>query len=403
MLFNLAAALIALVATVSGVSASGRYVVGLNEGVDVAKHMQWARGVVHERNLERRGEEGHVDTDGVETTFRRLGGYVGSFDAATVEEIRGRPDVAYIEEDQIYDLFQTATLLAGNSDPVIQTNSTWGLSLISHRNFTVNATSYVYDASAGEGGYAYVLDSGINVAHVEFGGRASLGYNAVGAQTPESHYDNSGHGTHVAGTIGSSTYGVAKKAHLVSVKISNDTGYYFSALIDGLDWVLDDAIANDRLNNSVVNISGGGPYSQAVANACNQAYRMGLTIVASAGNGNRDTSWVSPAGGPGVLGVASVGRERVRAELSNWGPSVDVFAPGEATLSTWIGNETAVNVINGTSMASPHVAGTVLYLQTLEGLGTPDLVLDRIIELSIKDVVVDAQGSPNRLLYTGAA
>lgn len=299
-----------------------------------------------------------------------------------------------MEVDQVFELFQTEP-----SGLVTQTNSTWGLALVSHRE--PNATDYVYDGSAGEGHYAYVLDSGINIDHVDFGGRASLGYNAVG--TSETHYDNTGHGTHVAGTIGSNSYGVAKMANLVSVKISNETGYYFSAMIDGIDWVLDDVIANNRVNKSVINISGGGPYSQAVANACLQAYQKGMTIVAAAGNGNRSSSWISPAGNTGVIAVASVDHNRKRAPLSNWGPGIDIFAPGEDTLSTWIGSPTAIHVTNGTSMASPHVAGAVLYLQKLEGLATPDQVLDRLVELSTKDVVEDPQGSPNRLLYTGAA
>ena len=289
--------------------------------------------------------------------------------------------------------------IESSSALITQTNSTWGLDMISHRE--PNVTGYVYDNTAGEGHYGYVLDSGINIEHVEFGGRASLGYNAVG--TPETHYDHSGHGTHVAGTIGSTTYGVAKRSSLISVKISNETGYYFSGMIDGLDWALEDAINNDRVNRSVINISGGGPYSTAVANACLQVYREGITIVAAAGNGNRTTTWQSPAGNTGVIAVASVDHNRKRALLSNWGPVITIFAPGEDTLSTWIGSATATHVTNGTSMAAPHVAGTALYLQKLEGLSTPDEVRERLIELSTKDVVKDPQGSPNRLLYNGAA
>lgn len=189
-----------------------------------------------------------------------------------------------------------------------------------------------------------------------------------------------------------------------------------------MDWALNDMIVNNRTEKSVVNVSGGGPTSTAVNNAVLAAYRKGMTLVAAAGNGNRTSTWISPAGANGAIAVASVDRERRRAALSNYGPGefwafvfhllhfvvngfqgISVFAPGEDTLSTWIGSDTATHVTNGTSMASPHVAGVVLYLQKLEGLSTPDAVRARLEELAVKDVVQDAQDSPNRLLYTGAA
>ncbi|KAJ4377187.1 hypothetical protein N0V83_000010 [Neocucurbitaria cava] len=384
--------LIAVVRSTPTSVPSGRYLIGFNEGVNVAEHVQWARDL-HERNFVKRFDR-KPRSDGVETVFRRINAYVGHFDVETIEELKTSPDVTYVELDQQFELFD-----ASSSNFVTQQGAPWGLGLISHRD--LNTTDYIYDSSAGEGHYAYVLDSGINVEHVEFGGRASLGYNAVGS--PEDHIDDTGHGTHVAGTIGSTTYGVAKRCNLISVKITNVTGLYFSALIDGLDWALDDMITNNRLEKSVVNISGGGPTSTAVDNAVRQAYQSGMTIVAAAGNGNRSASYVSPAGALGVIAVASVDRSKKRAVLSNYGGTIDIFAPGEDTLSTWIGNSTATHVTNGTSMASPHVAGTVLYLQKLEGLTTPDQVLERLVELSVKDVVQDAQGSPNRLLYTGAA
>lgn len=237
--------------------------------------------------------------------------------------------------------------------------------------------------------------------HVDFGGRAVLGFNALGPAA--NHVDDTGHGTHVAGTVGSATYGVAKACTLVSVKISNATHYLFSDLLNGMDWALNDMLANNRTGQSVVNISGGGAYSGLVNNAVLAAYRQGMTLVAAAGNGNRSVFQISPASGAGVIAVASVGRDLRRAALSNWGTAISVFAPGEDTLSTWIGSTTATHVTNGTSMAAPAVAGMALYLQKLEGLTTPDAVKARIEELAIKDVVLDPQGSPNRLLYSGAA
>ncbi|KAG6355809.1 hypothetical protein INS49_003775 [Diaporthe citri] len=375
------------------------YIIQFKEDVDVAAHAQWARSV-HTRNLSRYRKRALPEgLDGVKTIFRQFRGYIGDFDDLTIEEIRAHPNVSYVEQDEVFEAFQIPSgSVSDVQSPVTQANATWGLSLISHRD--LGATDYIYDASAGEGHYAYVLDSGINVDHVDFGGRASLGYNALNSQD---HVDDTGHGTHVAGTIGSTTYGVAKKCNLVSVKISNATNWSFSALIDGMDWALNDMIVNNRTEKSVVNVSGGGPTSTAVNNAVLAAYRKGMTLVAAAGNGNRVSTWISPAGANGAIAVASVDRERRRAALSNYGPGISVFAPGEDTLSTWIGSDTATHVTNGTSMASPHVAGVVLYLQKLEGLSTPDAVRARLEELAIKDVVQDAQNSPNRLLYTGAA
>ncbi|KAL1846479.1 hypothetical protein Daus18300_014249 [Diaporthe australafricana] len=368
------------------------YIIQFKEDVNVAAHAEWVRSV-HVRNLAKRSKVA-LGYDGVKTIFRQLNGYIGEFDDLTIEEIKAHPDA-----NGIFEPFQFPSgSVSSLRDPVTQPNATWGLSLISHRD--TGATDYIYDASAGEGHYAYVLDSGINVEHVDFGGRASLGYNALKAQE---HVDDTGHGTHVAGTIGSTTYGVAKRCNLISVKISNATNWSFSNLLDGMDWALDDMITSNRTEKSVVNVSGGGPTSTAVNNAVLAAYRKGMTLVAAAGNGNRVSTWISPAGANGAIAVASVDRERRRAALSNYGPVISVFAPGEDTLSTWIGSDQATHITNGTSMAAPHVAGVALYLQRLEGLTTPDALKARLEELSIKDVVQDSQNSPNRLLYTGAA
>lgn len=174
-------------------------------------------------------------------------------------------------------------------------------------------------------------------------------------------------------------------------------------MLEGLDWALNDMITYNRTTKSVVNISGGGPYSAVVNNAVRAAYLKGMTLVVSSGNGNRSTFNISPASAAGAISVGSVGMDLKRAALSNYGSSLTVHAPGEDIKSTWIGNDTATHITNGTSMAAPHVSGMVLYLQRLEGLTTPDAVQARIKELAIKDLVQDPQESPNLLLYNGAA
>lgn len=181
----------------------GKYIITLKEGVDTNSHINWVSDV-HRRSLERRQDAGAAPA-GVEKTYEinTFKAYAGHFDDDTVEQIRNNADVAIVEADQIWHTTALTT----------QTGATYGLGAISHRSG--RSTTYVYDSSAGTGTYGYVVDTGINTAHVQFGGRATLGYNAAGGQ----HVDTVGHGTHVAGTIGSTTYGVAKRANLISVKV----------------------------------------------------------------------------------------------------------------------------------------------------------------------------------------
>lgn len=183
----------------------GKYIVTLKDGVDTTMHTSWVNGVVR-RSLERRdGAEGD-EPAGVEKTYdiNTFKGYAGAFDDATLNEIKSSPDVAAVEADQTWKITALTT----------QSSSTYGLGSISHRN--PGFTNYVYDTSAGQGQYAYVIDTGIRTTHVEFEGRASLGYNAVSGVA---FTDTVGHGTHVAGTIAAKTYGVAKKANVIAVKV----------------------------------------------------------------------------------------------------------------------------------------------------------------------------------------
>ncbi|KKK25089.1 hypothetical protein P175DRAFT_0495699 [Aspergillus ochraceoroseus IBT 24754] len=369
----------------------GKYIVTFKSGLEAAHieaHTTWATNV-HKRNLERRDQADHDVYSGVEKNFGigNFAAYSGSFDDATIEEIRKSEDVAYVEEDQIWYLDALTN----------QTGAPWGLGAISHKGTA--STSYIYDTSAGSGTYAYVVDTGINPSHEQFGGRASLAYNAVGGQ----HVDSVGHGTHVAGTIGGSTYGVAKQASLLSVKVFQGESSTTSIILDGFNWAANDIVSKNRTSKAAINMSLGGAYSYAFNNAVETAFDEGVLSVVAAGNENNDASGTSPASAPNALTVAASTSSNARASFSNYGSVVDIFAPGENILSAWIGSNTATNTISGTSMATPHIVGLSIYLMALEGLSGPAAVTARIKALATEGVLTSVSGSPNLLAYNGNA
>ncbi|EAL89613.1 Basic amino-acid permease [Aspergillus fumigatus] len=369
----------------------GKYIVTFKPGTDTAtieSHTLWATDL-HKRNLERRDTTSGEPPVGIEKSYKikDFAAYAGSFDDATIEEIRKSADVAHVEEDQIWYLDALTT----------QKGAPWGLGSISHKGQA--STDYIYDTSAGAGTYAYVVDSGINVNHVEFESRASLAYNAAGG----SHVDSIGHGTHVAGTIGGKTYGVAKKTNLLSVKVFQGESSSTSIILDGFNWAVNDIVSKGRTKKAAINMSLGGGYSYAFNNAVENAFDEGVLSVVAAGNENSDASNTSPASAPNALTVAAINKSNARASFSNYGSVVDIFAPGQDILSAWIGSTTATNTISGTSMATPHIVGLSVYLMGLENLSGPAAVTARIKELATNGVVTNVKGSPNKLAYNGNA
>ncbi|KAB8068163.1 Alkaline protease 1 [Aspergillus leporis] len=369
----------------------GKYIVTFKSGLEEAKiqeHTTWATSL-HRRSMERRDASSGDLPAGIERNYKinKFAGYAGSFDDATIEEIRKNEDVAFVEEDQIYYLDALTT----------QKGAPWGLGSISHKG--QQSTDYVYDSSAGSGTYAYVVDSGVNVNHREFEGRASLAYNAAGGQ----HVDSIGHGTHVSGTIAGKTYGIAKKANVLSVKVFQGESSSTSIILDGFNWAANDIVSKKRTSKAAINMSLGGGYSRAFNEAVENAFAQGVLSVVAAGNENSDASTTSPASAPNAITVAAISEDNARAYFSNYGSVVDIFAPGEDILSAWIGSTSATNTISGTSMATPHIVGLSLYLAALENLSGPAAVTQRIKALGTKNVVTDAKGSPNLLAYNGAA
>jgi cerevisin len=272
----------------------------------------------------------------------------------------------------------------------IQRSAPWGLARISHRpRLTFGTFSrYDYDNKGGEGVTVYIIDTGINVVHKEFEGRATWGKTIPQDQD----IDANGHGTHCAGTIGSRKYGVAKAAQLVAVKVlgSNGSGT-MSDVVGGVLWAATRAkeameaakaefAATGKTNHkgSVANMSLGGGKSQALDDAVNRAVDSGMHFAVAAGNDNKDACAYSPAAAEKAVTVGASTLGDDRAYFSNYGKCVDVFAPGLNVLSTYIGSETATTTMSGTSMASPHTAGMLAYLLSIYPSKTfnPDIESD---------------------------
>lgn len=311
-----------------------------------------------------------------------LRGFVVQADDAALAHLLADPRVAYVEEDGIARAHAT------------QAGATWGIDRIDQRDAPVNG-SYVYNSTASTV-HAYVVDTGVLGSHAQFTGRMSTGYTAIadGRGTTDCH----GHGTHVAGTLGGTTYGVAKavKVHPVRVLGCDGTAPW-SQIIAGIDWV-----KANHVKPAVANLSLGGFGNTSVDTAVANLTAAGVTVAVSAGNDNADACLASPARAPSVITVGSTRKEdQARSHFSNYGACLDLFAPGSAITSAWHTSTAATNVISGTSMASPHVAGAAaLYLAT-NPTATPSQVNTALISSSSPGRVLAAgSGSPNRLLYT---
>ena len=282
---------------------------------------------------------------------------------------------------------------------VTQNNAPWGLGSISSR--TRGASSYIYDNTAGRGTFSYIVDTGIRTSHQDFGGRAQFGFNAVAGTN---NNDNQGHGTHVAGTVGGTTYGVAKQTTLIAVKVFEGRQGTASDVIAGFDWAVNDIVSKGRQNSAVVNMSLGGAGSTVWDQAITAAWNRGVLAVVASGNENQLASNRSPARSPEVICVGNVQSDDARrggSTGSNFGPAVDIFAAGTGIVSAYFDSDTSTATLTGTSMASPHVAGLVSYLRSLEGLSSAAAVKARVLELATPNRVTDTQGSANLLAYNG--
>ncbi|KAL3417504.1 subtilisin-like protease [Phlyctema vagabunda] len=283
-------------------------------------------------------------------------------------EIAASQMVNYVEADT---MVKASTL-------VQQTNAPPGLDRISSAK--AGATSYVFDDSAGAGITAYIVDTGIRTTHTEFEGRAIWGTNTVNTVMT----DENGHGSHVAGTVGGATFGVAKSVELVAVKVLDADGAGSnSGVIAGVNFVATNATARGLSGKAVMNMSLGGSKSAALNSAVAGLTRAGVLPIVAAGNENQDALNTSPGSAPSAITVGAIDAKDTRASFSNFGTAVDIFAPGVDVLSVGIASNTDTATLSGTSMASPHVCGLAAYLMALDtSLTTPAAVTEKMLSLA---------------------
>lgn len=297
---------------------------------------------------------------------------------------------ALVDSDEVESVHQDGYVSINQQSP-----ATWGIDRVDQRDLPLS-NSFSPLGNGGSGVTAYIIDTGIRTSHNEFGGRATFGINTT---NDNNNSDCNGHGTHVAGTVGGATYGVAKNVQLVDVKVLGCNGSgTFGGVIEGIEWAMADAVGKKATANLSL---GGGKYAP-VDLAVKNLHLAGVVTVVAAGNSNDNACNYSPAGEPVVLTVGSTTSSDSRSGFSNYGTCVDIMAPGSSITSAWYQSNTQTRTISGTSMASPHVCGGAALL-----LGNGVAATD--VESELKSIASTGKivgslpaGTPNLLLYVGA-
>jgi subtilisin family serine protease len=316
-----------------------------------------------------------------------LKGYSLTVASAAAARIAADPRVDYVEADGVMTADTT------------QTGATWGIDRIDQRSLPLSGT-YTYTAT-GSGVKAYIIDTGIRYTHTQFGGRAIKGVDEVTSGGSAS--DCNGHGTHVSGTVGGSTYGVAKAVTPVSVRVLGCNGSgTTSGVIAGVDWVTGNHLAGQ---SAAANMSLGGSASSSLDTAVNNSINDGVSYAIAAGNGDifgnaQNACNFSPARVAAAMTISATDKTDTKASWANYGSCVDWFAPGVSITSAWYTSDTATNTISGTSMATPHTTGVAaLYLQTHPG-ASPATVRSALYNLTTKSIVKSSNTTNNHLLFT---
>lgn len=371
-----------------------KYIVSFNKSYDADQVGAFTTRIashIKARNVNKRSLDGRWMSTTVNSfSINNWRGMTLEADEATIREIYDANEVEWVEADA------RVKALA----PTVQTPAPPGLVRLSHT--AVGATTYDFDSSAGTGITAYIVDTGILTTHQDFGGRATMGFNAIN----NVDRDENGHGSHVAGTVGGRTFGVAKNVTLIGVKVLGaDGGGSNSGVIAGMDFVANDAKRKGLSGKAVMNMSLGGSRSNAVNTAINRIRAAGVVPVAAAGNENEDAANSSPASAPGAITVGAINpRDDTKASFSNFGAIVDIFAPGVQIQSVGIRSNTATATLSGTSMAAPHIAGLAAYLMALENINDIDAVAERINQLADQagaQVKNNAADTTNRIANNG--
>lgn len=366
----------------TGPVVAGQYVVKLKDGVDPSTHrssLPFAFSV--------------EDTDSpiISDLLGIFNGYAGEFSPTDLAALQASPDVEFIEPQQVYNITDQ------------QTDATWGLQSIStqaqvgdYSQILNTDFTYSYSQPSGDGVTIYILDTGILTTHPEFEDRATFGYAAGSMQMMDGH----GHGTHCAGTAAGKTYGVAKKANLLAVKVLGDNGQgVTSDIIDGVNW----AVSNIQTTGkpSIVSMSLGGGTSDALDAAVTAGINAGITFVVSAGNSAVDASTQSPARVADAITVAAANMTNSAAYFTNFGSVVDIWAPGVNIISAW---PFAPNtrVLSGTSMATPHISGLAAYFLSKDTSLNPAALASKITGLGRSNILTGVpDGTVNLLAYNG--
>lgn len=359
--------------------------------------------VLFKKNISESVRQSHIDAQNATILytydFPGFAGYAAEMHSNSLESILASPLVKSVEQNGVMRI---------SDEPVApmaclaQEGATWGLVRSAEEDLVITG-EYKYKEGIGANVVGYVIDTGIYLDHSEFGGRAVWGYNAVDS----SNTDGNGHGTHVAGTMGGTIYGLAKTSILKAVKVLSASGSGSTAgVIAGVNYVANDAIAmfkkaKNAVAKAVANMSLGGGRSTSLDNAVNAAVDNEVIFAVAAGNDYSDACNYSPAAAALAITVGASDNTDSMSYFSNWGSCVDVFAPGSGITSAWIGTRTSINTISGTSMASPHVAGIAMKLMTEHPDFDADKLKDQLIDIASTGKLSGIRGSPNKLAYQG--
>ena len=310
-----------------------------------------------------------------------LQGFSAEMTPQAAEAMSSDPDVLFVEEDYYISINAT------------QMNAPWGLDRVDQRNVPLN-NSYNY-VRTGSGVHVYVIDTGIRTSHLEFAGRATADYDSM--YDGQNGNDCHGHGTHVAGTIGGSSYGVAKDVRLHAIRVLGCNGVgTVSTAVEGIDWV-----TANHISPAIANMSMGANASPLLDFAVQGSISAGVTYVVAAGNGAADACQISPARLGSAITVGASDQSDLRASFSNYGNCVDLFAPGVGIQSAWAWNDSASFTANGTSMAAPHVTGTVaLYLEEHPSASPAQATAALMGDATSGTMGTMTDGSPNLMLFT---
>ncbi|KAG0096110.1 hypothetical protein BGZ93_004984 [Podila epicladia] len=381
----LLAAVVALVQAAPLINNGGKaiadsYIVVLKEGQTVANFQAKFDDIARRQN-----GRGRKPTIG--RKYKAFAGFSATVNAAALKEILASDEVEYVEQDAII------TLQGSQVSP-----PSWGLTRVSQRNLDLTQP-FNYNDAAGQGVTAYVIDTGVFIEHSDFEGRASWGANFIDGSEDT---DENGHGTHVAGTIGGTKYGVAKQVEIVGVKVLDADGSgTTSGVIAGMDWVAANAVPG----KSVVNMSLGGSKSTALNAAAGRLFAKNIPLIVAAGNSATTAACnQSPAGAANTYTVAASDKFDKVASFTSYGTCVEIFAPGVGITSAWIGSDSATNTISGTSMASPHVAGVAALYLSFNSIPTAQGLFDKLTSTATPNKITgNLKQSPNKLVYAALA